>query len=1351
MMYFKRFLSVLAVLGCVGSSNVRAENITADTILHWGFDSPFEFGSKEYDSSGNNHDGEVVWDRIGSTGGLQWAPGRGVFGGAANMKEGVRGYIRTQGKLSLPEQWSLSLWIKPNVSKGRIDSLVCFNSDGTRVLNVSGHNKGGFTLSHLVGDTTHLYPFVFPTMKKDQWNNVVVVWGAKEITCYYQGEPKTLPLKSTWDPAVQLSMEFSGGIHQHRSYGLFDELRIYGSALSAEKVKELSQLSYYATEKRSPIADGGMGYTAWLKDGKARFTMAGGEMYTDQEKGSTAGKTVYLWEVVKKPAGAKPSFKDASDPLTTFSTDKAGAYKLRLKTSNYSGSDTALVNAAIFTPDRGPETTTFYEMPADRFDGLVIGSHSERIAKIAGKSIAPIAYWNFDAMPEASSVTMSEAASIVPEGKLGNGLAIRPEKRKSGVIDFGSFKALADEFTISFWATSERDTRRASFFQAKGENGKPYWAMDNSHNTSKIANRSTLMFGSLRYPIQLEGNWNHVVISYGPTGKMRKLWVNGWLAGTKAYEPLSNEATGVPQLIFNIPGDNYAFEGIIDEVALYDKMLNNEEVLQIYKNGVPSLTMRVPEDPYSTRAYPNSFVKKWFPEPTPQYQLQGFAEERFNGGDLPAYTHPRLNMTLEDLPRIRQALSKTRHGNNNRSFMYTYARTMFGHELENYGPNSTVSDKPPAGQNPFQLKNGTYPQHDVDWAATARIALALEALLTADTDMARILIDGMLESATLQQPHLDWFISRKISSWQETQFILGRRMTPILYDYLYNFMTTEERAIIRKVLATATAGSYSIGMFTMPAAQCNSSNWQPWITGDMVITLQSIYGENGFDPSTYKEAVRAVELCAEVMNDPESGVHREGMGKSSIAATQMSVLSMMQPKGKKIISSKALYNSVAKFHFHNSLPWDPRIVMYDQKNGGNSVMGSSSINVLHYAYPNDPILNFMKHVVDSGPEQYIQMRPRTFDQESWMISAIYVEDWKGPADLLAHQKEVAKEAGEPLGYFSDARGHMVSRSSWGADALQLYYVARVVTAGHQAPIRGYFQVNGLGRQWLTFRSRANHHSRANSLVTVDGEGQDNSAVRTLHYNGVAKEKTATFDIMGSDLTAAYRHANNPWPNLNYTRLKPDARPWFNMPFKYLVNWYFGDRPQHQILEPNEVAFDPKNYSGKKEFAYAYRTASFARGKHPYILIVDDVKKDDTLREYVWNGALPDDFKQNLGDHTLTANTAILVDPKDPSQRLFVHMFGNEGVGSFVIEHSQPTQDVDRPKANLSTEQMPYNLKFKNAAKTAKFRTLIYAHKEGDELPKITGGNGRYTITIGDQVDELRLGNSPGDKITLTRK
>lgn len=529
-------------------------------------------------------------------------------------------------------------------------------------------------------------------------------------------------------------------------------------------------------------------------------------------------------------------------------------------------------------------------------------------------------------------------------------------------------------------------------------------------------------------------------------------------------------------------------------------------------------------------------------------------------------------------------------------------------------------------------------------------------------------------------------------------------------------------------------------------------NWEAWITGDMMIALQSIYGEEGFCQFTYDEAARAVNLCAEIMNDPESGAHYEGMGKSNINSTQMSVLSRTQPKGKKIISSKALYNNVAKFHLHIGLPWTNKKVMYDQKNGGNAGIPSAPINVLHYAYPDDPVLNYLKHCIDDGAASYTGMRPRTFGQESWIISAVYNQDWKGPKDLQEHLKYAAEKAGEPLGYFSDFRGQMVSRSSWESDALQLNYVARVIKGGHSAPTKGYFIVNGLERQWVQFRSRANHHTRMNSCVTVDGEGQDNTVARSLAYSGAAKTKGALFDSLSSELTGSYRQINNKWPNLNYTRLKPDPRPWFNMPKQYLVDWYTGDRPYAPVVEDYDK-FDPINYKGKKEFAYAYRSAAFARGKRPYILMVDDFKKDNKEREYIWHAALDDDLKNNLSVHQIKGDTAILTDPNDPTKHLLIKMFGYQGVGEFVIEPVQPTQDVDRPKMDLTREQMPHNLKFKNQTDTCSFRALIYAFRDGDPLPEITGNDGTFSITIGEQTDELNL-TPPGSQsptLALTRK
>ena len=1316
-------------------------------ILHWTFDAPYEFGAFEYDCSGHNNDGVVVWDRIGGRGGMQWAPDKGVLGGAANMPNGVRGHMKSDGDISLPAEWSISFWVNPIVTKGRIESLLSLSDQSKRILNIGGHNKGGYTVSHHDGAQNQNYSFVYPMMKKGHWNHVMIVWSQNEVTCYHNGVAKKLPLKTPWDPSRKLNVAFSGGSHQHRSYGLFDELRIYPHALSPKELMQLSDADFYKSEKRAPVADGGMGYTTFLEKGglfsddHATFKMIGREL----RPGQNAGTSIYQWTVLSQPNGAKSSFSNPLAPQTTFTTNKAGDYRFKLTVSNEAGSDDAMINGVVFNRDKGSASAKFHTYSVDSIAGEMIAPHPERAAQLKGKPIEPISYWNFDdgsangMGSRPTTLNLPEAATFEAQGKVGGGLAIRPTKKNSGIIDFGAFSELSDEFTVAFWATSERKNLKAEFFRAMGENKENYWFMMNSHNSSKVPLHSLLGFQGLVIPIHIEGHWRHIVISYSKTENFCKLWVNGWLVGSKLGAPLNQKASGIPRLIFNKPGVNYSFEGIIDEVAIFDKMLNNEEVYQIYEKGVPALTERVAEDPYSTRAYRQSFVDKWFPEPTPSYQSEHFAEDRFDGGDLPAYTHPRLNMTMEDLPRIRQSFLKSRHGSHNRAFMYLYSRTQFGYQFQNYSPNTKWKDD---AKNPL-----SDPRKNVvlnsDEGATGRMSLALEALLKADRKLARILIENMVKAAEVQQAVIDQGLKKGFKGWQHWYHdILGRRCTQVMYDYLYNWMTEAEKNKIRKVIATATSGNWSVGMYAMPALYANRSNWQAWITGDMLMALQSIYGEDGFSQFTYDEAAKAVYRCAEIMNDPESGAHYEGMGKSNINSTQMSVLSMMQPKGQKIISSKALYNNVAKFHLHIGLPWDSTTVMYDQKNGGNARMAKSPINVLHYAYPEDPIINYLKHCIEENVYSYTGMRPKTFGQESWIISAAYTQEWKGPADLREHLNYAVEKSGEPLGYFSDFRGQMISRSSWEPDALQLNYVPRVIKGGHHAPIKGYFIVNGLQRQWIEFRSRANHHTRTNSCITVDGQGQDGSMARSLSYTGASKTKGATFDILSSDLTGAYRQIDNRWPNLNYTRLKPDPRPWFNMPKQHLTHWYLGDRPHSSVYQEDEE-FDPVNYKGKQEFSYAYRTAAFARGKHPYILIVDDFKKDDKVREYIWHGALPEDLKANKSAHKINGDTAILTDPKDPTKHLFVKMFGYEGEGAFAIEHILPTQDVDRAKMNLATEQMPHNLKFKNKTDTAKFRVLLYAFRNGDPLPKVSGTDDNYTISIGEQKDLLKIDKPSG--------
>ena len=55
-------------------------------------------------------------------------------------------------------------------------------------------------------------------------------------------EPKKFPLKSIWDPSKQLELVFSGGSHENRSYGMFDEFRIYSHAHSREPTPKIEKV-----------------------------------------------------------------------------------------------------------------------------------------------------------------------------------------------------------------------------------------------------------------------------------------------------------------------------------------------------------------------------------------------------------------------------------------------------------------------------------------------------------------------------------------------------------------------------------------------------------------------------------------------------------------------------------------------------------------------------------------------------------------------------------------------------------------------------------------------------------------------------------------------------------------------------------------------------------------------------------------------------------------------------------------------------------------------------------------------------------------------------------------------------
>jgi len=1150
----------------------------------------------------------------------------------------------------------------------------------------------------------------------DGWHHFAIVYGQDAVVFYLNGVRYESDNKLPWRPDTAVCLQLAGwrGRPHNRFTGLYDDVRVYGKALSDSQVAELanSASDFYTKELLPPIANAGIGYTAWLKDRVGIMTLDGGIQFA----GQNGDEIDYKWEVVTSPDGARAQFRDPTKRDTDFAANQAGTYKLRLTASNAAGSDAAIVNATVFVedPGLGRPAKLFAREPwsvlgIDDFEP----SRPERVAACKGL-IAPIAYWTFDETEGATANATGTKASpialdaatmmFVSEGKVGGALNLQPQKNRHPAVDFGSYAALISEFSLAFWLKSDRTDKRATLFSATGANDQGYWSLSNQHNKGGLPQGySAVHFGEVSSSIHLGQRWNHVVVTYSDKADFRKIYINGHLVGSRKFQGLNREAAGEARLVFNGSGLNYCFRGLLDEVAIYDVTLNNEEVWTLFEKGVPSLTERIPEDPYKTGAYRRAYAEKWFPELKPKpVKGNGFAEARFDAESLPPYTHPRLFFTVEDLPRLRAAC-RSRDGNRVISQLQQYS------EIANQGnPDGSFKTE-------FSMdKTGSM------------LAEAYVTLLEADTPNARRVIDWMMACAEWQKAMLEEQ-QDKLDDWQHSGHgILLRYGTPLLYDWMYNWMTSEERDTIRQVIAACTRDRWSIGMYGHPAWSSGLSNWQPWLTGEMMLALQSIYREDGFDPVAYEAASRATALCALLMADEESGASYEGMAKNNMQLEMYALVSRTQPRGHKLIGSQMPYNHVAKFLFHNMAPWGGEMMKDDALGGMSKNLEDVSVAVMHYAYPDDPIINYMKHNTAGRRDTYSSLHLNTFSQNSPPMIWSFVQDWEGPTDLAEHLKQAVAEAEEPLGYFSNYRGLMIGRSDWTPDALQLYFQPRCLRGGHPIPARGYFRLSALGRIWVPFNGAYPYQSSEyHSVVTVDGVGQDNTVGKVLSYHGAAEDAGALVDIMGSDLIGAYRQTDGRiYTTHNEPRLYPDTeRPWMGMDKRFLVHWWRADRPSGNVSMPAE------DWAPKQDFAYAYRTAALVRGQHPFVLIVDDIKKDEKPREYNWSMMIPRDIFE-AKSYELTPQQAILTDPKDNSKRLLVLPIGYRGDARFDV-----TELYGEWRDKKGTV---YKLNFRCQSKDPAFRMLLYPYMDGDPLPKVSAENDEFTITVGDQIDRVRI-------------
>lgn len=155
-----------------------------------------------------------------------------------------------------------------------------------------------------------------------------------------------------------------------------------------------------------------------------------------------------------------------------------------------------------------------------------------------------------------------------------------------------------ESFTVAMWASADSADGFASAITSRDDDGSSvhgYIIYNDSQGRWNFWTGGGGPSGAWRQapgPAVEVGSWTHLAISYDAPTETMSLYVNGALeqsvAGPNLYSPNGPEAEDLHLGSGADNGSQFFFDGLLDEVALWDEALSTSEILEVMTNGVPN-------------------------------------------------------------------------------------------------------------------------------------------------------------------------------------------------------------------------------------------------------------------------------------------------------------------------------------------------------------------------------------------------------------------------------------------------------------------------------------------------------------------------------------------------------------------------------------------------------------------------------------------------------------------------------------------------------------------------------------------------------------------------------------------
>ncbi len=770
------------------------------------------------------------------------------------------------------------------------------------------------------------------------------------------------------------------------------------------------------------------------------------------------------------------------------------------------------------------------------------------------------------------------------------------------------------------------------------------------------------------------------------------------------------------------------------------------------------------------------------PDTTPD--TRGFAADRLFSVP-PAGTHPRILFGPADLPRLRSHYTANEAGVGTLAALRAqlakgigtpgtweagcYAALAAG-DLDAFRAaykESPEDDNPPGSGFRTNISGRAFATR---WGPRNPLLVALEvkalvALLDDDATAGREVATALTTYAAYLSPKVDAANARPRAEfhWGSTRYLVPNEVA-YAYDWSWPWMTPSQRDSLRSLIVRATVGKYTVGMDLPP-------HWRNWnhlgMTESYAACLFAIEGEPGDDP-------RGLARIFEVYRDYLSyGISPLGSGKEGIGYQTLGIGHLSSPmlafanRGKNLFTHPHWRRHTESWLVQSMMPFGGAW----QADGdlGNFSPHLSMLGLQKYFYPDSPGIDFVLRNHPNIREKNWAAITADANEAQWLTPVLPNPVADVPALRTAAQHEAAALVGGGLTFHDPARGTLYTRTGWAADDLLLFFTCRTDTTypTHDHADRGSFTLASHGRAWAADGYR-DTESKFHNVVTIDGRGQGYFAApgRWLSSTDTTAVTTAVVDTkynwdwqwaksMYGESAASLEARNQAWGVPHAARLQArfPVSTWEIDPLPSVTDYYTGYATREKgdpRMWDDEDGWQPRIpwYPVQK----AFRTVTLARGPHPYVLIIDDIRKDDAERLYEWRMNLPPDVAAVsinaadilLGDRTTArkpadnrfgfqGNTDLA--PAKGDRLLLVRTL-DIGVPDLPTLQPIPTVSTIEYKKTADEHQftgrsmgMGTQVVIGSRSIEPNFVVLLYPHRQGDPLPATNWNADRTRLTV----------------------